>query len=86
MTTVGYGDKTPITVLGRVLGILWMFWAPILTAVFTARLTAGLTSTSINSPAQTLSDLARVRVGKLADSASQASQRTIGVRPFGFKL
>jgi ABC-type amino acid transport substrate-binding protein len=84
MSTVGYGDKAPITLAGRLLGMAWMFVALILTAVFTAQLTAGLTATSINSPVQTLGDLPRVRVGNLVDSASVEPLRTIGVRPLGF--
>jgi hypothetical protein len=30
MTTVGYGDKAPVTLLGRVLGLIWMFAAIII--------------------------------------------------------
>lgn len=85
MSTVGYGDKTPITVLGRGLAMVWMFLALILTAVFTAQITAGLTSTKLNSPVQTINDLPRVRVGNLANSASLQPLRTIGVRPIGFE-
>ncbi len=84
MSTVGYGDKTPVTLLGRSLAMLWMFLALILTAVFTAQMTAGLTSTQINSPVQTINDLPRVRVGNVANSASLQPLGTIGVRPIAF--
>jgi hypothetical protein len=54
MTTTGYGDKAPTTVGGRILAILWMFTALIVTAGFTAQLAASLTAdlSSIRSPAR----------------------------------
>jgi len=33
MTTVGYGDKAPVTLLGRVLGLFWMFAAILIIAI-----------------------------------------------------
>ena len=36
MTTVGYGDKAPVTILGRLLGLVWMFAAIIIISSFTA--------------------------------------------------
>lgn len=43
VTTVGYGDRTPRTVLGRLTGIWWMFTGLFLVAGFTASVTANLT-------------------------------------------
>jgi polar amino acid transport system substrate-binding protein len=39
MTTVGYGDKVPVTIGGRIIGLLWMFTAIILISGFTASIT-----------------------------------------------
>ncbi|MEO1282971.1 MAG: transporter substrate-binding domain-containing protein [Pseudomonadota bacterium] len=71
MTTVGYGDKAPITFLGRAIAVVWMFAALILTAVFTAQLTSALTIERIAGPVQNISDLATARVGILENSATR---------------
>ena len=44
MTTVGYGDKAPKTVGGRVVGLIWMFVSLIIVASFTAAIAAALTA------------------------------------------
>lgn len=71
MTTVGYGDKAPITPLGRAVAVVWMFAALILTAVFTAQLTSALTIERFSGPVTNVSDLGRARVGILRNSASR---------------
>lgn len=43
MTTVGYGDKAPITLSGRIVGLVWMFAAIILISGFTAAIATSLT-------------------------------------------
>jgi polar amino acid transport system substrate-binding protein len=70
MTTVGYGDKVPITPLGRAIGVVWMFAALILTAVFTAQLASSFTVDRISGPVAGVRDLARARVGVIAKSPS----------------
>lgn len=84
LTTVGYGDKSPVTVVGRVVGIVWMLATMILVAVVTAQLSATLTADRISSRVNTVSDLARVHVGNVAGSASVGPLREIGVRPVPF--
>ena len=70
MATVGYGDKTPITPVGRTLAVVWMFAALILTAVFTAHLTSALTLRGISGAVTSVRDLPRARVGIVEHSAS----------------
>ncbi len=43
MTTVGYGDKAPVTLGGRIVATIWMFTSMIIVAGFTASITASLT-------------------------------------------
>jgi len=81
MTTTGYGDKAPTTVGGRILAILWMFTALVVTAWFTAQLAATLTARSIQSPVNSPTELALVRVGNVANAASTEALQSYGVRP-----
>lgn len=70
MTTVGYGDKAPVTLVGRSLALVWMFTAVMTFSVFTASIASALTvkhlETSVNGP----EDLGRVRVGTVGGSTS----------------
>ncbi|WP_319519412.1 transporter substrate-binding domain-containing protein [uncultured Martelella sp.] len=70
MTTVGYGDKAPMTFLGRLLAMFWMFAALILTAITTAQLAAGLTSSISTSAIEGVGDLAGLKVGTVGNSAA----------------
>ena len=71
MTTVGYGDKAPVTFLGRFIAVIWMFAALILTAVFTAQLASSLTVNKISGPVTGIADLPRARVGVVNKAASK---------------
>jgi polar amino acid transport system substrate-binding protein len=84
MTTVGYGDKAPVTFLGRALGIVWMYAALILTAAFTAQLAASLTRASVVRPLTNPAELSQLRVGFVEDAASLGSLQALGVRPTAY--
>jgi ABC-type amino acid transport substrate-binding protein len=70
MTTVGYGDKTPITATGRMLALVWMFTAIIVTSVFTASITSALTVQQLESPIHGPDDLATGTVASVPGSTS----------------
>jgi len=42
MTTVGYGDKAPVTLTGRIVGLIWMFASIIIISGFTAAIASAL--------------------------------------------
>ncbi|MCU7554953.1 transporter substrate-binding domain-containing protein [Alteromonas sp. ASW11-19] len=70
MTTVGYGDKAPTTLGGRIIGFFWMFAAIIIISSFTAAIATSLTVSQLDSSVQGVEDLPDVRVGTLENSAS----------------
>lgn len=70
MTTVGYGDKAPVTFLGRLLAMFWMFAALILAAITTAQLAAGFSASINTGIMNNISDLSSARVGTISNSAS----------------
>ncbi len=73
MTTVGYGDKSPRTLGGRIVGLVWMFTAMIIVASFTAAIAASLTVGQLGARVAGVSDLDSVRVGVVADSSGAES-------------
>lgn len=72
MTTVGYGDKTPITLAGRILGLIWMFAAIIIISIFTAAITSSLTVTQLTSAIKGPEDLPKVKVGTITNTTSES--------------
>jgi len=70
MTTVGYGDKSPRTLGGRIVGFIWMFTAIIVISFFTASIASSLTVTQLDSRVSGPEDLPFVRVGALQQSAT----------------
>jgi ABC-type amino acid transport substrate-binding protein len=70
MTTVGYGDKAPVTVAGRLLGLVWMFASIIIISGFTAAIATSLTVTQLESSINTVDDLHGKRVLTVGASAS----------------
>ncbi len=75
MVTVGYGDKAPKTVLGRLVGLFWLFASVILLAGFIAAMTSSLTVSQLEAPIRGPEDLVKARVATLAGSTSEAYLR-----------
>lgn len=68
MTTVGYGDKIPKTPIGRILAILWMFFAIGLFFISTGVVSSELTVKTLQSQIKTPDDLSKYKVGTMAES------------------
>ena len=72
MTTVGYGDKAPITLGGRLVGLVWMFASVIIISGFTAAIASSLTVHGLGNRVGGPDDLPNVRVGTLERTTSAA--------------
>lgn len=70
MTTVGYGDKAPATLAGRVISLIWMFLAIIIISTFTGMIASSLTAERLGGAVNGPDDLPGVRVGTIAGTAS----------------
>ncbi len=70
MTTVGYGDKAPVTRGGRVVGFIWMFAAIIMISSLTAGIASALTVQSLDSKITSPEDLRRFKVATIGSSSS----------------
>ena len=72
MTTVGYGDKAPITRGGRFVGLLWMFASVIIISGFTGAIASSLTVGRLEGAVRGPADLPSVRVVTVTGSTSEA--------------
>ncbi|MGH1344724.1 MAG: transporter substrate-binding domain-containing protein [Nannocystales bacterium] len=70
MTTVGYGDKTPRTMAGRVVAQAWMLCSVVIVSVFTATVASNLTVEQLSSRVRSASDLRNVKVAVVEGSTS----------------
>lgn len=70
MTTVGYGDKAPSTLGGRIVTLIWMFTALILISTFTGAIASSLTLGRLEGSVKGIDDLPTVRVAAIAGTTS----------------
>lgn len=70
MTTVGYGDKSPITAWGRIISVVWMFTGVIIISGLTAGISSSLTIHNLNTEVAGLDDLRKVKVGSITASGT----------------
>ena len=71
MTTVGYGDKSPRSFGGRLVGLIWMFMAIIMISSLTAGIASSLTVKSINEEIRSVEDLGKFEVTTVSSSSAQ---------------
>jgi len=72
MTTVGYGDKAPVSAGGRAVALVWMFASVIMISGFTAAIASSLTVARLGAKVQGPDDLPRARVATVTGSTSEA--------------
>jgi polar amino acid transport system substrate-binding protein len=84
MTTVGYGDKAPKTMGGRVVAFIWMLFSIVFISSFTANITTSLTISELRGRIHGFDDLYKARVGSISRSEASnfLTKHGITVTPF----
>ena len=71
MTTVGYGDKVPLSFAGKTIALLWMFSSIIIISSITGSIAATLTIKNFNEKIETIDDVRVLQVGTMKSSSSE---------------
>ena len=86
VTVIGYDDRIPRTIAGRLMALLWMFAGIFLIANLTASLSAGATVRELRSNVNDLSDLRDSRVVTVEGTTSAQFLRNAGIGYTGVTL
>lgn len=84
MTTVGYGDRVPVTWRGKLLGGLWMLIAFALMSILAGVIASDLTVNRFRPTITNLNGLSKVRIGAVTDSAAAMDAEAQGLKPRAF--
>lgn len=84
VTTVGYGDKTPRKLFGRIFGLFWMCAGYFIFAYFTATVTTSFTIDAIDSNIRSIEDLRGKSVATMSGTTTEKylQEQGIGTLPF----
>ena len=84
MTTVGYGDKAPRTLAGRLIALVWMFASLFLISFFTALLASSFTAVQLTPRIQSPEELGGFRVGVVEDANGEQALDARGLPSFSY--
>jgi len=85
MTTVGYGDKTPTTLGGRFVALLWMFISLLLVSSIIAGVSSALTVSKLDYLISKPEDLARGKIASIEHSISDDYLKERKIYPVYYK-
>jgi ABC-type amino acid transport substrate-binding protein len=85
MSTVGYGDRVPVTWRGKILGGTWMLIAFALMSILAGVIASELTVSRFRPEITEVSGLPRLRVGAVTDSAGAMDAAAQGIRAKPFR-
>jgi ABC-type amino acid transport substrate-binding protein len=85
MTTVGYGDKTPSTFLGRTIAIAWMLAGVLLVSAFTATVTSSMSASRLSGSISSVAGVHNLLCGVLRSSSAEGALAEIGIRTVPFE-
>lgn len=80
LTTVGYGDKVPRTITGRIITFAWMIFGVVFLSVFTATLASAITLDEFQGDIASVDDLKGRNVVTVAETTSTEFLDTNQVR------
>lgn len=82
ITTVGYGDKTPKTLAGKIISILWMFSAVTIISSITAALSSNLNLSDYNFKIEQVKDITNIeKIGVVGNSDSESYLQAHEISP-----
>lgn len=84
MTTVGYGDRVPVTRFGRFLGGAWMLVAFVLMTVLGGVIASELTVNRIQPMIRGVGQLKSLQCGTVQDSAAESAAHRQGLKVQAF--
>ncbi len=70
VTTIGYGDKSPRTVPGRVLGVVWMLAGVLLLGTFIGQISSSFATVRLGVPIAHPADLATFKIATVRGSTA----------------
>lgn len=80
ITTVGYGDKVPRSISGRVVALIWMFFSMFLLSIFVAQVSNIMSDSVFRSKIEGPADLLDYRVATIERSTADSYLIEIGAR------
>lgn len=79
LTTVGYGDRTPRTLHGRIIAMTWMLLSLLVISIVTGTIASSLTTARLDAARQGLEDLPNLRVGVVVGTVAEQAMRDRGI-------
>ena len=80
MTTVGYGDKAPVSSGGKTVALIWMIIGLLFISGFTASIASSLTLTRIENSEINIQKISKKSVGTISSSSSEEFLRSHNFR------
>lgn len=86
VVTVGYGDKAPIGVAGRIIATIWMFTGVLLVSYFTASVSSALIVQQLETSIQGIEDLNGKRVATVKESTAAKYLADLPMKKIEYEL